>query len=58
MNLSKRRSVKTTPKPANLHIRLPDTELTTFKNEARKSGLDFTMWVRLSLRKIAGFDKR
>lgn len=44
--------------PANLHIRLPSEELRAFKDAALKSGFDFTTWVRLALRKIAGLDRR
>lgn len=43
---------------ANLHIRLPADELHAFKEAAQKSRFDFTTWVRLALRKVAGIDKR
>lgn len=43
---------------ANLHIRLYPEELDAFKRAADKAALDFTTWVRLSLRKIAGLDQR
>jgi len=43
---------------ANVHIRLPAEEKAAFMKAAESSGFDFTTWIRLGLRKLAGLDKR
>lgn len=43
---------------ANLHIRLPAEELKDAKAEAKRSGFDFTTWLRLLMRKATGKDRR